>query len=181
MVISNEAKKALLKLARDSIAYRFTGIPPVKPTYPELQEKRGVFVTLNKHGQLRGCIGYIQGYKSIVDSVIEMAQAAAFEDPRFPPLRQSELPELEIEISILGDLIPVNNIDEIVIGRDGLYIQHPYGSGIFLPQVPLEWNWDLPTYLKELCRKAGLNDKDWMDPRAQLFRFEAEVFSESEF
>ena len=96
-------------------------------------------------------------------------------------MRQSELPELEIEISILGDLIPVNNIDEIVIGRDGLYIQHPYGSGIFLPQVPVEWNWDLPTYLKELCRKAGLNDKDWMDPRAQLFRFEAEVFSESEF
>ena len=80
-----------MKLARDSIAYRFTGIPPVKPTYPELQEKRGVFVTLNKQGELRGCIGYIQGYKSIVDSVIEMAQAAAFEDPRFPPLRQSVL------------------------------------------------------------------------------------------
>ena len=135
MVISNEAKKALLKLARDSIAYRFTGIPPVKPTYPELQEKRGVFVTLNKHGQLRGCIGYIQGYKSIVDSVIEMAQAAAFEDPRFPPLRQSELPELEIEISILG--YTVNNID-------GLYQRWFYSASLWLECFAsvCRMNWD---------------------------------------
>ncbi|MGC9362315.1 MAG: AmmeMemoRadiSam system protein A, partial [Candidatus Syntrophosphaera sp.] len=98
--MNDALKRELLRLARAFIACRFEHGRPDKPDDPELQEKRGVFVTLHKHGELRGCIGFIQGYKSIVDSVAEMAQSAAFDDPRFPPVRKGELDDLQIEISI---------------------------------------------------------------------------------
>jgi len=179
--VDDELKKQLLRLARDYIACRFQPGKPEKPDAPELQEKRGVFVTLHKRGELRGCIGFIEGYKSIVDSVHEMAQSAAFHDPRFPPVRKDELDELEIEISILSKMTPLKDTSEIVIGRDGLFIRHPRGSGLLLPQVPFEWNWDLDTYLKHICLKAGLHEGAWKDPGAQLFRFTADVFSESDF
>lgn len=179
--MTDELKKRLLQLARESIQSHFGRIHPSLPTEPELQEKRGAFVTLHKRGELRGCIGFIRGYKSIAASVAEMARAAAFDDPRFSALRQSELDEIELEISVLGDLIPIEDTGQIQIGRDGLYLQHPHGSGLLLPQVPLEWNWDLPTYLKQLCRKAGLPDTAWQDAGARLFRFEAEVFAEADF
>lgn len=179
--VNDDKKKRLLRLARASIACRFEPGRPDIPDDPEFQEKRGVFVTLHKQGELRGCIGFIHGYKSIVDSVAEMAQSAAFQDPRFPPVRKGELDELQIEISILSNMIPVRDTSEIVIGRDGLFIRHPRGSGLLLPQVPVEWDWDRPTYLKHICLKAGLPDSAWKDPGAQLFRFTAEVFSEADF
>lgn len=174
-------KKELLSLARRSIASRFDHCRVERPDTPEFNAKRGVFVSLHAQGELRGCIGYIQGYKSIVDSVIEMAQQAAFHDPRFLPLREQELRDLYIEISILSEMLPVADISEIEIGRDGLYIRHPHGSGLLLPQVPTEWHWDLPTFLKQICRKAGLPNGAWKDAAAQLSRFTAEVFSESDF
>ncbi len=179
--MSGEHKKLLLKLARAAISSRFDHRPLEKPQEPVLQEKRGLFVSLHKQGQLRGCIGYIKAFRSIVDSVVEMAQEAAFSDPRFPSLRQEELDDLEIEISVLSEMMPVASTDEIVIGRDGLFIQHPHGSGLLLPQVPVEWNWDLPEYLKHICLKAGLHQKAWQDPGARLHRFTAEVFSEADF
>jgi len=175
---SREQQKALLQLARDAIGQKLNGKAITRPADPAFKEKRGLFVTLHKHGELRGCIGYVQGYKDIASSVLEMAQAAAFRDPRFSPLRLSELSELEIEISVLSELIPVKDISEIVIGRDGLILQHPYGSGLLLPQVPVEWHWDLPTFLKQLCYKAGLPDGSHQDPKAVLLRFSAEVFGE---
>ncbi len=179
--MTDALKQELLALARRSIASRFDHSPVENPRNPEFQPQRGVFVSLHKDGDLRGCIGYIKGYKSIADSVIEMARQAAFHDPRFRPLREQELPGLNIEISILSELLPVTDSSALRIGRDGLYIQHPHGSGLLLPQVPVEWHWDLPTFLKQLCRKAGLPDGAWKDEAAQLFRFEAEVFSESDF
>jgi len=179
--MSEELKKRLLRLARESIASRFTREKVELPQEPELLEKRGVFVTLHSRGDLRGCIGFIKGYKSIAESVFEMARSAAFQDPRFPSLRESELPDIRIEISVLSEMIPVEGIDELVIGRDGLYLQHPHGSGLLLPQVPLEWNWDLKTYLRHICLKAGLHDGAWKDAGAKLFRFEAEVFGEADF
>jgi AmmeMemoRadiSam system protein A len=179
--MDDKQKQSLLKLARESIARRFTRVAPELPDDPALQEKRGIFVSLHKNGELRGCIGFIRAYHSIVDSVREMAWAAAFDDPRFQPLGESELTSLEIEISILSDLIPLTDPYSVEIGRDGLYIQHPHGSGLLLPQVPVEWEWDAATFLKQVCRKAGLHDKAWQDEGATLFRFEAEVFAESDF
>lgn len=179
--MNDELKQELLRLARQSIAARWTHHRPELPDAPEFQARRGLFVSLHREGELRGCIGYIQPYKSIAASVVEMAQAAAFQDPRFQPLTAGELDDLEIEISLLSEMIPVQNASELKIGRDGLYLKHPRGSGLLLPQVPVEWNWDLKAYLKQICRKAGLHDEAWKDEGAQLFRFEAEVFSDADF
>lgn len=178
--MTDENKKLLLQLARDVISSRFDKRRVEIPAAAELQEKRGVFVTLHSQGELRGCIGYIRAYKSLVESVAEMAQAAAFRDNRFHPLREQELPDIRIEISVLSEMIPIADTSEIVIGRDGLFLQHPYGSGLLLPQVPVEWNWDLPTYLKQICQKAGLQREAWKDEGAQLFSFSAEVFGEAD-
>ncbi len=168
----------MLALARQSIANRFNYPAPVVPNKPLYKEKRGVFVSLHKKGELRGCIGYIKGYKSLGDSIVEMAQAAAFRDPRFPALKADELEQIKLEISILGELIPIKGTTEIEIGRDGLFIDHPQGSGLFLPQVATEWQWTAPVFLEQVCRKAGLSRTAWMDDEARLYRFEAAVFSE---
>lgn len=174
-------KKTLLKLARDSIASRFDRGGVELPSDPELQQKRGLFVSLHLDGDLRGCIGLIEARQTIASGVFEMAREAAFGDPRFLPLRRDELDRLEIEISVLSEMIPVLDTSEIEIGRDGLLLRQGFRSGVFLPQVPVEWNWDLPTYLSQLCRKAGLPDGTWKRDDAQLFRFEAEVFAETHF
>jgi uncharacterized protein len=179
--MTDAQKKELLKLARDSISGYFSQERVSTPNDPAYQEKRGVFVSLHLHGELRGCIGYIMAHKNIADSILEMARAAAFKDPRFSRLTQGELDNVRIEISILSEMIPVSDAGEIVIGRDGLYIEHDWNSGLLLPQVPVEWNWDLPTYLKHICRKAGLGDNDWKDKDTRLFRFTADVFSEDQF
>ncbi|HOZ01454.1 MAG TPA: AmmeMemoRadiSam system protein A [Candidatus Syntrophosphaera sp.] len=179
--MTSELKQELLQLARQSIAGHWTRHKPQRPEEPEFLKKRGVFVSLHSQGELRGCIGYIQPYKNIADSVIEMAQAAAFQDPRFTALSEKELDDVDIEISVLSEMTPVLNTSEIKIGRDGLYIKHPRGSGLLLPQVPTEWNWDLKTFLKQICRKAGLHDEAWKDEGAQLYRFEAEVFGDADF
>jgi len=175
-MFSDAQKQTLLSLARASIQAHLGGTNVVLPDDPALQKKRGIFVSLHKAGQLRGCIGYIKPYKSIVQSVAEMAVAAAFNDPRFPALRVEELDLLEIEISILSELLPIQGPQDVEIGRDGLYIAHPWGSGLLLPQVATEWHWNPDTFVREVCRKAGLSPDAWRDAQAQLYRFEAEVF-----
>lgn len=177
--MTDAQKQTLLRLAREAILSRFDPSQPELPAEPEFQAKRGLFVTLRLDGDLRGCIGLIQPRRSIAEEVVEMAREAAFGDPRFPPLRREELPRIEIEVSLLSEMIPVRDISEIVIGRDGLLLRQGFRSGVFLPQVPVEWNWDLQTYLSQLCRKAGLPDRAWKRDDAELFRFEAEVFGET--
>ncbi len=176
--MTEQNKRALLKLARDTIASHFDHSKVILPDAEDLQAKCGVFVSLHKDGDLRGCIGFLRGYKSVVASVVEMANSAAFQDTRFSPVRESELQSIKIEISILSEMLPVLDTSQIKVGQDGLYIQHPHGSGLLLPQVPVEWNWDLPTFLKQICRKAGLHYEAWKDKGAQLFSFTADVFSE---
>ncbi len=173
-----EQRQELLKYAREVIASRWTGTEPVLPEDSEFERRTGIFVSLHIEGELRGCIGYITGYTSIRKSIREMALAAAFRDPRFPALRQQELAPLEIEISILSELIPIKDAKDVSIGRDGLFIEHPEGSGLLLPQVAVEWNWDADSFLRQVCRKAGLPSSAWKDPAAVLYRFEAEVFGE---
>ena len=175
-MLSHEQQAELLAYARAVIASRFGSPEPKPPSDPAYELKRGLFVSLHLQGNLRGCIGYIEGHASLRKSVHDMALAAAFRDPRFPALRNSELEELELEISVLGELIPVSGPAEIQIGRDGLFIEHPRGSGLLLPQVATDWNWTAEEFLKQVCRKAGLANDAWQDQAATLYRFEAEVF-----
>jgi len=177
-MLCDKMRSELLTFARAVITRKLQGIPCHTPSDKAYAELKGVFVTIHKHGELRGCIGYIRGYKNIVDSVQEMALSAAFRDPRFPPLRADELPVIRLEISILSPMIPVEDIADITIGRDGLYLEHPYSSGLLLPQVATEWGWDRDTFLAQLCRKASLPNKSWLDKDARLYRFSAEIFAE---
>ena len=179
-MFSEKQRKELLALARQSIETKFSKEIIIYPDDQAYNVQRGVFVTLHKHGELRGCIGYIKGFKDLVPSIVEMARAAAFQDPRFPQVKENELKDISIEISVLSPMQLILDTNEIEIGRDGLLLNHPYGSGLLLPQVPVEWNWDLPTFLNQICYKAGLSAGSWKDDKAQLYRFSAEIFSESE-
>ncbi len=172
-------RKALLAWARESISAELEGRGAKEPDLsPALNINLGAFVTLNKNDSLRGCIGLIAGRQPLIDTIHEMALAAAFDDPRFPAVRAEELPSIIIEITILTPLKKLPSTDDIVIGRHGLYLVKGGYSGIFLPQVPVEWGWDRQTYLNELCHKAGLPAGSWKAPDAQLFYFEGAVFSE---
>lgn len=146
-------------------------------TIPErLKEIHGVFVTINKSGMLRGCIGRIIADKPLYYSTAEMAIAAATEDPRFMPIEESELKSLTIEISVLTPLKKVKNADEIKVGRDGLFVRRAMFSGLLLPQVATEYGWDKITFLEETCQKAGLPKDAWKDTATEIYTFSAQVF-----
>ena len=145
-----------------------------------LKEKRGVFVTLTKSQQLRGCIGYVEGIKPLQIAVEEMSLAASFDDPRFPPVKKEEVDELEIEISVLSALKTITDPDEIEIGRHGLIIEQGFMRGLLLPQVATEYNWDVQTFLEQTCHKAGLPSEAWKDESTTIQIFSADIFSESE-
>lgn len=176
-MLNDIQKKSLLQLAYDVIYGRLYRSKYESPDDPLFEEKRGVFVSLHIGKALRGCIGYIVGYKSILETVKEMAIAAAFRDPRFPALGIDELPNLTIELSILSELKLVQDLTEITIGRDGLYLEHPRGSGLLLPQVATEWGWDRQAFLTQVCQKAGLHESVLQDEDSKIYRFEAEIFS----
>ncbi|MCB5230736.1 MAG: AmmeMemoRadiSam system protein A [Candidatus Cloacimonas sp.] len=183
-MLNKEQKKILLSLARESIVSRLESreIDVVESLDNVFKEKRGLFVTLERNGDLRGCIGYVRGYKSVWSSVIEMAQAAAFNDRRFRPVSKKEIEQVNIEISLLSELIPVSpaELDQIKVGRDGLYIEGMYGSGLLLPQVAVDWGWDRSTFLREVCLKAGLGGSCYLVSSNQLYRFSAEILSDLE-
>lgn len=153
-------------------------------------EKAGVFVTLNyitssKKEYLRGCIGFPLPEKPLYQGVVEAAIAAATEDPRFPPVDRQELNNIIFELSVLTspEQIRVNPAEygkEIEIGRDGLILQWRFGSGLLLPQVPVELKWNLEEYLANICYKAGAPPDVWLDPSSKLYKFQAVVFKEIE-
>lgn len=181
--VSQEDKRALLKIARMTLKkYLFDGtLPKIDVDSEELQKKRGVFVTLKKGGELRGCIGRIVADKELYKVVQEYAIHAACDDPRFPHLKKEELDEVEIEISVLSPFQEVKTLDEIEVGTHGLLIHKGFHSGLLLPQVPAEYEWDKKTYLEHLCYKAGLPPDAYKEPDAILSKFTAIVFSENEF
>ena len=183
--LSSAEQQTLLKLARDTLQALLqqkgkAGADLARyELTPRLREKAGVFVTLKKHGQLRGCIGYIEGIKPIYQTVIDNAKNAAFNDPRFPKVRADELKDITIEISVMTPLRRIKSVDEIVVGKHGLTIEKGYHHGLLLPQVPGEWGWDRDTFLVHICRKAGLPDDAWKEG-ATLKVFSAQVFGEKE-
>ncbi|EEB74233.1 TIGR00296 family protein [Thermococcus sp. AM4] len=189
--IKDEWGEFLVKLARKAIEeYVRNGriIEPPDDTPPELWEKMGVFVTLNRYNvppqtALRGCIGFPLPIYPLVEATIKAAIHAAVEDPRFPPVRPEELDELTVEVSVLTPPEPVEGPPEerprkIKVGRDGLIIEKGIYSGLLLPQVPIEWGWDEEEFLAQTCWKAGLPPDCWLDPDAKVYRFTAEIFEE---
>jgi len=182
-MLNREERKFLLQLARDTIHERLKGksLPAFEPASKILKELRGAFVTLHTHGALRGCIGYVEPIKPLCQTVQEMAVAAAFQDPRFPALREAEYSNIEIEISVMSPLERVRNVDEIEVGKHGIIIRRGFHSGLLLPQVATEQGWDRGTFLEHTCYKAGLPADAWSKADTEIHIFSAEVFSEKEF
>lgn len=175
--LTQAEKDFLIELVRLSIRSRFDpGVRLPAPVSETLEKHFGAFVTLRRHGRLRGCIGHIVGDKPLRETVAEMAQAAAFNDPRFPPLTQDEFAGLDVEISILSPLRQCQAMD-VLPGRHGLLVHQGERSGLLLPQVAREYGWDRETFLAQTCLKAGLPAAAWQDEATEIFCFEAEVFS----
>jgi len=178
MKLSNEDKDKLKKLAYNAIEDALFGKHAKDPVILSdiLKEKRGAFVTLKKKGELRGCIGYIKGVKPLYETVQEMAIQAAFHDPRFAPLEKDEWEFIDIEISVLTPMKRIQSVDEIEVGTHGLYIERGFYSGLLLPQVATENNWDRETFLGYTCWKAGLPEDAWELKDTKIYIFSADVF-----
>jgi AmmeMemoRadiSam system protein B/AmmeMemoRadiSam system protein A len=180
--LNERERAALLSLARRSIEAQFAGRwpPPIEFTTGTLQTECGAFVTLEKRGQLRGCIGHVRAYKPLERTVMEMAVQAAFHDPRFPPVTVDELEGLTIEVSVMSPLSSVGDVSEIEVGTHGLVIQDGARSGLLLPQVATDYGWDRETFLEHTCAKAGLPPDAWKAEGVTILKFTAEVFGEEE-
>jgi len=196
-------------MARRALEARVLGDP--RPSFEiggALERPHGAFVTIYCGGELRGCLGRLESDWAVFRVVAHLAEAVGDSDPRFEPVTREDLPEIDIEISILTPEREVHSIDEIEIGRHGLVIEQGARRGLLLPQVPLEYHWDLRTFVEQTCLKAGLPPDAWrrdalrqplgalsssMDrpsspsivsvpggsKGARLFVFEAQVFGET--
>lgn len=181
-VLAPEEQRMLLSLARNAVAGMLQEgrkLPVVHALPEKLRRKRGVFTTLQLHGALRGCIGYPYPLRPIAEAVQEAAVAAAFHDPRFPPLTREEWPQVRLEISVLTEPKPTSP-EKIQRGVHGLLIQCGSKSGLLLPQVAVEYGWDEKEFLAQTCRKAGLPLDAWKKKETKIFAFEAQVFSEED-
>ena len=182
--LTNKEKTLLLSLARSTLeTYIKTGAPPKldKIEYevtPKLREKYGVFVTLKKHGELRGCIGYIIPRGPLSQSVIENTINSSANDWRFRPVEAREISDITIEISVLSQTKKINGPDEFIVGKEGIVIRKGHASAVFLPQVATEQGWDRVETLCHLCRKAGLSPDAWKDDDTEFYVFTTDVFHE---
>ena len=180
--LTEQDQRFLLRIARDSVQSHLLNEPPRLPEVPAgiLTEPRGVFVSIHKHGALRGCIGNIHPVGALYQTAAECAVAAAVGDPRFMPLMLAELPEVEFEVSVLSPIERVENIADIEVGKHGLLISKQNARGLLLPQVATIYGWDRERFLVETCKKAGLRSDDWKDG-ATIHSFSAFVFGERQF
>lgn len=179
--LGREERKELLNIAREAIYSHFRGSPPRDFSLKSggLEAYRGAFVTLHdRYGRLRGCIGTFIAEKPLYKTVRDMAVQSAFHDPRFFPLKESELGETDIEISVLSPLREIRKTDEIEIGKHGIYIIKGRHCGTLLPQVAVEHGWDANTFLEQTCIKAGLPQDGWKED-AVILTYSAQVFSET--
>jgi len=144
-----------------------------------LKNKRGVFVTLNKNGNLRGCIGHIQPREQLFDAVIDNTINSSMNDARFKPVSEDELPDIEIDISVLSPIKKISGAEKFITGKHGIIIRLGGMKAVFLPQVATEQGWDREETLAQLCNKAGLPSYAWKDDEMEFFVFTAEVFHEN--
>jgi AmmeMemoRadiSam system protein A len=185
-LLDDASRKNLVLLARAAIARAIGAVSEI-PVADQIsgpqsaipgELRAGAFVTLRIKGELRGCIGYPEAELPLVAVVERCAVSAAIADPRFPPLSTAEWSEVDLEISVLGPIELVQDLQHVVVGRDGLIVEFGRRRGLLLPQVAVEWSWDASEFAAQTCIKAGLPRDAWQKG-AKLFRFEAEVFADS--
>ena len=183
--MNSEQKKILLKVAKDTVAAAVAGKPVYEPETddPALLAEVGCFVTLKNGEELRGCIGQFTADKPLIEMVCQMAVSSSMHDPRFGGNRISvdELPELDIEISVLSPMVKTDDPLSLRLGIDGIYITDGRTSGCFLPQVATETGWDAESFLSYCCaHKAGLAPDAWKtDENIEVYLFTADVFGAS--
>jgi len=175
--LSSEEKEQLKHLARDAIECALFGKEQCRIELSDkLKEKAGAFVTLKLKGELRGCIGYTRAVMPLSDVIEKMAIQSAFHDPRFCGLQKDEWNDIDIEISVISPMRVIDDIKEIEVGVHGLYIEKGGHSGLLLPQVATEYEWDRETFLEYTCNKAGLPRDAWKSGDIKIYVFSAEVF-----
>jgi len=180
-MLDNSDRTALLNLARTTLEAYLTNetTPACHVSSGALLEKKGAFVSLHRGEELRGCIGQLYPDRELYKIVQHCVLSAALEDTRFLPVTQEELKDMNIEISILTPFHRIRNVEEIEVGRHGLYLVQGRFRGLLLPQVATQYGWDRITFLAQTCRKSGLPESAWRDPNTIIHTFEAEVFSDS--
>ena len=179
LFLSETDRRAMLELARRAIA-EAVSLQKLQLDIPRdgvFSEKQGVFVTIHARGRLRGCIGVVEAFEPLGESVARCAASAALHDQRFSPVCAEELPDLKIEISVLSIPEPIRP-ESIEIGKHGLLVVQGVKRGLLLPQVAAEHKLGGEKFLEETCRKAGLKAEAWQEPETQIFGFTCEVFSE---
>jgi len=185
MLISDKDGKKLVKAARDCVASHFENKSFKLVGFPD---KLGVFVTLHSYpsNDLRGCIGFPDPVFSLNEGLPRAALAAAFQDPRFPPLKKEELVKVVFEVSVLTkpELVKVKScddyLDEIRVGEDGLIVDNGVSRGLLLPVVAVDYGWNAEEFLNHTCLKAFLPEDSWQDTKdCKVYKFQAQVFSES--
>jgi uncharacterized protein len=180
----NIESEQITSLARQSIAHylEFHEYLKVPGDLPEdLYLPLGCFVTYkskNNH-ELKGCIGLIQAETPLIENLIQFSVHAAINDPRFPSITLEDLPELSIEVSVMGPICDLGNIEDIEVGRHGLIVNRGSNQGLLLPQVATEYNMNRETFLEHTCMKAGLPKDSYLEAETKLFYFTADIFSEN--
>ena len=180
-MFSDDDKKIMLSAAREVLTVCVKGEEVKMPeSLSKLNSERmGIFITLHTiKGELRGCIGYLKGVESLPDAIVEMTKAASTQDPRFDPVKEAELDDIVLEISLLSQLKKINSPDAIEVGKHGLVISDGLNKGLLLPQVAIENNWDKITFLEHTCKKARLPRDAWKSEKTEISIFSAEVFEE---
>jgi len=185
--LSDSDGVVLIKTARKAVT-EFLSYGNRMKLDSDLEEKlsfnSGVFVTLNNPDGLRGCIGFPMPEKKLSRAIVEGAIAAATEDPRFPSVKTNELNDIVFEVTVLTPPIvvdvsdPMEYLEKIKVGRDGLIIRHSFSSGLLLPQVPVEYGWNVEEFLQHTCEKAGLSRDTWKNESVKIEKFEGIIFKE---
>jgi AmmeMemoRadiSam system protein A len=173
-------KAELLKLARTTLKTYLVNkkMPSFQTSCASLLEQKGAFVSLHQGEELRGCIGMLVADRELYKIVQHCVLSAALEDARFASVTQDEVDALSIEISVLTPFHRIKDINEIEVGKHGLYIVRGGYRGLLLPQVATQFGWDRARFLEHTCLKAGLPESAWCDPQTVIYTFEAEVFSD---
>jgi hypothetical protein len=180
-MLTFEEGKEIVNLARSAIERWVKERNKIKTA--RFREKRGVFVTIKKDGELRGCIGYPYPIASLGDAIIDSAISAAVRDPRFPPLGKQELSRITVEVTVLTPpkrlkAKPKELPKLVSIGKHGLIVKKGVSSGLLLPQVATEHGMDAEEFLAQTCMKAGLYPDAWLEEDTEVSVFEGQIFSE---
>ncbi len=183
-MLTPEEGTLALQVARKAIEHAVNKERYTAPALPPIfGEKRGVFVTLKRQGSLRGCIGLPYPVRPLGEALVEAAVSAALQDPRFPPISGRELPDLDLEVTVLTlpeplTCPPADRPEKVVIGKHGLIVSGMGTSGLLLPQVPVEYNWESREFLDHTCQKAGLSPGCWKRGDVNVLTFEGQIFEE---